>query len=62
MNLEDMLLFENTEATYVKKSGNYVMYRVAPIFEGVNLLVRGVLMEVYSVEVLEMGILLFICI
>ena len=50
MNIEGMLPFENEVATYVKKSGNHVMYRVTPIFEGENLLASGVLMEAYSVE------------
>lgn len=50
MNIEGMLPFENEAATYVKKSGNHVMYRVTPIFEGENLLASGVLMEAYSVE------------
>ena len=45
-----MLPFENEVATCVKKSGNHVMYRVTPIFEGENLLASGVLMEAYSVE------------
>lgn len=35
---------------YVKETGNHVMYRVTPIFEGDNLLANGVLMEGYSVE------------
>ena len=32
MNIEGMLPFENEVATYVKKSGNHVMYRVTPVF------------------------------
>lgn len=49
MNIEGTLPFENEVAIYVKKSGNYVMYRVTPIFEGENFGVRGVLIEAYSV-------------
>lgn len=45
-----MLPFENMVADYVKETGNHVMYRVTPIFEGDNLLANGVLMEGYSVE------------
>lgn len=47
---ESMLPYENKVAEYVKSSGNHVMYRVAPVFEGDNLLCTGVQMEAYSVE------------
>lgn len=50
MNVEGMLPYENIVADYVKSSGNHVMYRVTPVFEGDNLLCNGVLMEAYSVE------------
>lgn len=50
MNVEGMLPFENMVADYVKETGNHVMYRVTPLFEGNNLLAHGVTMEAYSVE------------
>ncbi len=50
LNIEGMLDFENMIADYVKDTGNHVMYRVSPIFEGANLVASGVLMEAYSVE------------
>ena len=50
MNVEGMLPFENMVADYVKETGNHVMYRVTPIFEGDNLLATGVQMEAMSVE------------
>ena len=50
MNIEGMLPFENMVADYVKETGNHVMYRVTPIFDGDNLLASGVLMEAKSVE------------
>ena len=50
LNIEGMLPFENMVADYVKETGNHVMYRVTPIFDGDNLLANGVLMESYSVE------------
>ena len=50
LNIEGMLPFENMTADYVKETGNHVMYRVTPIFEGDNLLSSGVLMEGWSVE------------
>lgn len=50
MNIEGMLPFENKVANYVKKTGNHVLYRVTPIFDGDNLLCTGVQMEAWSVE------------
>ena len=50
LNIEGMLPFENMVADYVKETGNHVMYRVTPIFEGDNLVASGVLMEGKSVE------------
>ena len=45
-----MLPFENLVANYVRETGNHVMYRVTPIYEGNNLLSNGVQMEGYSVK------------
>ena len=45
-----MLPFEDMVADYVKETSNHVMYRVTPIFEGNNLVAKGVKMEGYSVE------------
>lgn len=50
MNIEGMLPFENMVADYVEKTENHVMYRVTPIFNGLDYVARGVLMEAYSVE------------
>lgn len=50
MNVEGMLPFENMVAAYIKETKNHVMYRVTPIFEGDNLLAKGVQMEAISVE------------
>lgn len=50
MNVEGMLPFENMVADYIKESGNHVLYRVTPIFEGEDLVARGVVMEALSVE------------
>lgn len=57
LNTEGMLPFENMVADYVKETGNHVMYRVTPVFEGENLLAHGVLLEGYSVEDHGAGIL-----
>lgn len=50
MNTEGMLDFENQVAEYIKSTGNHVLYRVTPVFEGDNLLASGVQMEAKSVE------------
>lgn len=50
LNTEGMLPFENMVADYIKETGNHVMYRVTPIFDGNDLVASGVLMEAYSVE------------
>ncbi len=50
LNIEGMLTFEDMVADYVKETGNHVMYRATPIFEGDNLVASGVLMEGWSVE------------
>ena len=50
MNVGTMLEYENKVANYIKETGNHVLYRVTPIFEGNNLLAKGVQMEGYSVE------------
>lgn len=50
LNIEGMLPFENLIAEYVEETGNHVIYRVTPIFEGDNLLASGVQMEGMSVE------------
>ena len=50
MNTEGMLPFENKVADYIEKTNNHVMYRVTPVFEGTNLLAKGVKMEALSVE------------
>lgn len=50
LNIEGMLPFENMVADYVKETGNHVMYRVTPVFDGYSLVASGVLMEGFSVE------------
>lgn len=50
MNVEGMEPFESITADYIKETGNHVLYRITPIFEGNNLLASGVLMEAKSVE------------
>lgn len=50
LNVDGMLPFENIVADYVKETNNHVAYRVTPIFNGDELVARGVLMEGWSVE------------
>ena len=50
LNVDGMLPFENLVADYVHETENHVLYRVTPIFEGTELVARGVQMEALSVE------------
>lgn len=50
MNVQGMLPFENKVANYIRSTGNHVLYRVTPIFDGRNLLANGVQIEARSVE------------
>ena len=50
MNVQGMLPFENMLADYIKETGNHVLYRVTPIYDGVNLVARGVQLEALSME------------
>lgn len=50
MNVEGMLPFEIKVIDYVENTGHHVLYRVTPLYEGENLLAKGVLMEALSVE------------
>ena len=50
LNIEGMLPFENLVADSVKETDQHVLYRVTPVFQGQDLVARGVLMEGLSVE------------
>lgn len=50
LNVQGMLPFENLTADYIKETGNHVLYRVTPVFDGDNLVASGVLMEGESAE------------
>ena len=50
LNVVGMLPFENAVDDYVDTTGNHVLYRVTPVFEGSDLVAQGVQMEAYSVE------------
>lgn len=50
LNIKGMLRFENQIADYINETGNHVLLRVTPIYNGNELVCRGVIMEAYSVE------------
>lgn len=50
LNVDGMLPFEDEIADYVNNTGNHVLYRVTPVFNGDNLVASGVQMEAESVE------------
>lgn len=57
LNNEGMLPYETKTAQYIDKTKNHVLYRVTPVFEGDELVARGVRMEAFSVEDNGAGIL-----
>lgn len=59
MNIEGMLPFENRCASYIRRTGNHVLYRVTPVFIDDELVCRGVLMEAESVEDDEISFCIF---
>ena len=50
MNTEGMISFEEKIAAYVKETDNGVLYRATPIYEGNELIARGVQLEAWSLE------------
>ena len=50
LNQTSMLPFELDTVRYIERTGNHVLYRVTPVYEGKNLIASGVRMEAYSVE------------
>jgi DNA-entry nuclease len=50
LNVVGMLPFENQVADYVHQTENHVLYRVTPLFQGSDLVARGVQMEAWSLE------------
>lgn len=50
MNVDGMLPFENMVDDYIDETNNHVLYRVTPVFQGNELVARGVQIEAYSVE------------
>lgn len=50
MNVEGMLPYEDEVAACLRSSGGHVLYRITPVFDGKELLARGVQMEALSLE------------
>ncbi|MBQ8625981.1 MAG: DNA/RNA non-specific endonuclease [Agathobacter sp.] len=50
LNQIEMQKFESQVLDYIKETGNHVLYRVTPFFEGNNLIATGVQMEGWSIE------------
>ena len=50
LNESGMKPLEELVRNYIKVTGNHVLYRVTPIFDGDNLIASGVQLEAYSVE------------
>lgn len=57
MNVEGMLPFEDMTADYIRETGNHVLYRVTPLYNGDDLVASGVQMEAQSVEDEGQGVL-----
>lgn len=47
---ENMIPYENKIANHIKTTGNHVLYRVTPVYEGDNQVASGVQLEAYSIE------------
>ena len=56
LNVKGMVPYEDLVALYILRTGNHVLYRVTPVYEGDNLVASAVRMEGYSVEDLGEGI------
>ena len=50
LNVEGMLPYENMVADHVERTGGRVLYRVEPLFEGDELVCRGVIMQALSLD------------
>ena len=50
MNAELMEPYESKVGNYIRSTHNHVLYRVTPVFDGNNPIVKGVQMEALSIE------------
>ena len=50
LNTRGLQPYEEKISDYLHRTSNHVLYRVTPVYEGDNLLAKGVQLEAYSVE------------
>ena len=50
MNVEGMLPWENMVHDHIEETGDRVLYRVTPVYDGDDLVAKGVLMEAQSLD------------
>lgn len=60
MNVTGMLPWENLVADYIQDTGDAVLYRVTPVYDGDNLVASGVEMEAESLESEEIRFHIFV--
>lgn len=60
LNVEGMLPWENKVADYIQQTGDSVLYRVTPIYEGKDLVARGLQMEAESLGSREICFNIFV--
>lgn len=60
LNVTGMLPWENMVTDYIQETGDCVMYRVTPIYEGNDLVARGVEMEAESLNSNEICFHIFV--
>ena len=60
LNTKGMLPYENKVAAYIKRTGKHVLYRATPIYNGSELIPRGVTIEARSLEDKGKGICFYV--
>ncbi len=50
LNVEGMLPYENTLASFIRQTGQHLLYRAVPVYNGSELVPRGVELEAVSME------------
>ena len=45
-----MLPFENEIASFIRETGKHVLYRASPLYNGSELVARGIELEAWSLE------------
>ena len=60
LNVKGMLPYENKVAAFIKKTGKHVLYRATPIYNGSELIPRGITIEARSLEDNGKGICFYV--